>query len=159
MRPRPLELSKQLPIIRELSELDAPVEGAKDVLYTVEVCKDNPGRHKSLVLPVKYSFVFVPRNRSSKKLICLYVRNKSHMLPAAQFPLDQLACCIIRYERRRPRSPKRALTSPFPWSEHFQAMSETICQSSGNRQPTSEAKVVTSCPTLQLTSSVFFFTE
>ena len=37
VRPRPLELSKQLPIVRELSELDPPTEGAKDVLYTVEV--------------------------------------------------------------------------------------------------------------------------
>lgn len=37
VRPRPLDLSKQLPIIRDIAGLDAPLDGAKDVLYTVEV--------------------------------------------------------------------------------------------------------------------------
>lgn len=36
VRPRPLELSKQLLLVKELSELDPPTEGQKDVLYTVE---------------------------------------------------------------------------------------------------------------------------
>ena len=47
VRPRPLELSKQLPIVRELSELDPPTEGAKDVVHTVEVRR----RESSHVLP------------------------------------------------------------------------------------------------------------
>ena len=39
-RPRPLDLQKQLPIVRDINELDPPTEGSKDALHTVEVRLD-----------------------------------------------------------------------------------------------------------------------
>ena len=36
-RPRPLDLQKQIPIVRSRHELDPPVDGAKDVLHILQV--------------------------------------------------------------------------------------------------------------------------
>ena len=37
VRPRPLDVSKQLHIIVDKDELDPPSEGGKDIMWTIEV--------------------------------------------------------------------------------------------------------------------------